>query len=169
MDFHVPLNGVDEGEHFVQFYDEPERLYEGLSRYVFDALGRDGRALLVLTAEHARGIRSILAGRGLNVERVEASGTLAILDADDLLPKLLVDGKVDEDAFNRFVGEVVRQTRRDTEQSVYVFGELVNLLWQKGDVNGLCWLEELWNALMEQTEITLYCGYRLGERAGTDD
>lgn len=163
MDFHVPLRSIDEGEHFVQFYEDPAMLYEGLARYVFEALGRDGKALLVVTREHATTLRGRLAARGLDVERVLSTGALSIVYADDLLPRLLVDGRVDEQAFDRFVGDVVRGASADSEQSVYVFGELVNILWQRRELKGLLHLERLWNALLAKTNATLYCAYQVAQ------
>lgn len=40
-----------------------------------------------------------------------------------------------------------------------VFGEMVSLLWEQGNVAGALNLEDLWNELSESIRFKLFCAY----------
>ena len=49
-----------------------------------------------------------------------------------------------------------------TEGPVSIYGEMVNLLWERGDVMAAMRLEGLWNELGAGIDFSLLCGYRTG-------
>jgi anti-sigma regulatory factor (Ser/Thr protein kinase) len=49
-----------------------------------------------------------------------------------------------------------------------VFGEMVALLWDEGNVGGAIQLESLWNDLGRDHDFALYCGYPLKSMAAMD-
>jgi MEDS: MEthanogen/methylotroph, DcmR Sensory domain len=63
---------------------------------------------------------------------------------------LEVVGSLIDDVAGRFPGQTIR-----------VFGEMVDLLWQRGNERGAIALEELWNDLQRTRRFALLCGYRL--------
>jgi anti-sigma regulatory factor (Ser/Thr protein kinase) len=56
------------------------------------------------------------------------------------------------------IGDVLDQAA-EAGQSVSAYGEMVDLLWQVGDVTGAIQLETLWNELIEELEFSLLCAY----------
>jgi anti-sigma regulatory factor (Ser/Thr protein kinase) len=49
---------------------------------------------------------------------------------------------------------------------VRAFGEMVGLLWDRGDVSAAIELETLWNALAAELPFSLYCAYHADSMAG---
>jgi anti-sigma regulatory factor (Ser/Thr protein kinase) len=50
----------------------------------------------------------------------------------------------------------------DRVDEVRAYGEIVDLLWQAGNVQGTIELERLWNELISELDFTLLCGYHSG-------
>jgi hypothetical protein len=73
-------------------------------------------------------------------------------------------GSLDAGAFESLIGEVVASDGRP----VRVFGEMVALLWNDGDVLSAIELEAMWNELGRRRPFTLYCAYPMAamETAG---
>lgn len=54
---------------------------------------------------------------------------------------------------------------------VRIYGEMVGILWDMGDVAGAMRLETLWNELRRKVPFALHCGYELtarDDRAGLE-
>jgi hypothetical protein len=50
---------------------------------------------------------------------------------------------------------------RFSERTIRAFGEMVDLLFQRGDESAAIALEDLWNGLLEQRKVALLCAYEL--------
>ena len=81
-----------------------------------------------------------------------------MLDAAETLRRFTVDGSLDADRFVEAIGALVGPASDDGRQ-VQVYGEMVALLWDVGDVAGAIELERLWNELGTQLPFSLFCGY----------
>ena len=81
-------------------------------------------------------------------------------DAAETLESLLFNGMPDRQLFQSVVGTLV--TKLASEGPLSIYGEMVSLLWQRGDVMAAMRLEGLWNELGAGTEFSLLCGYRTG-------
>ena len=80
------------------------------------------------------------------------------LDASDTLSKLLTAGRLDRERFMRVVGTRVADLAARTRH-VYVFGEMVALLWGSKQYDAALELEEYWNVLAGRVPFTLLCAY----------
>lgn len=89
------------------------------------------------------------------------------LDAETTLAKLCVDGRVDGEAFGTELAATVRGAA-ESDGPVRAYGELVDLLWQRGDVEGAIALERLWNELIDELSFPLLCAYRSSDCADPD-
>jgi anti-sigma regulatory factor (Ser/Thr protein kinase) len=85
-------------------------------------------------------------------------GGIVWLDAEATLERISRDGAVDAATFADVVGGVIRPLAADG-RPVRAFGEMVALLWQRGDLVGALALESLWNELMATVPFALYCAY----------
>ncbi len=136
-------------EHIVQFYEHDQELIDAVVPYL--AAGLDAGETVIAIASDAH-LGSFQGGLG-----AAASG-LIVLDAASTLSVLIPDGEIDADAFARDVATPIRLAA-ERGRSVRVYGEMVSLLWQAGDVLTAIKLEELWNELAQELPFALFCSY----------
>ena len=82
------------------------------------------------------------------------------LDASETLSRFRSPGgRFDRAQFDGSIGELLRSVTCG-DRHARVYGEMVQLLWECGDVNGAMALESMWNDLSRQLDFSLYCSYR---------
>jgi anti-sigma regulatory factor (Ser/Thr protein kinase) len=156
---------VDAGEHMVQFFDEDIELVETVGHYLLAGVRAGDVGLIVATEPHRRAFEAGLARAGVDVDKASREGRLRWLDAETTLATLSPDGHVDHAVFHTVIGGEV-QDASSQGCPVRIYGEMVGLLWQAGDVLGAIEVEQLWNALAEQLPFTLFCAYPASQGAG---
>jgi hypothetical protein len=148
-------------DHFVQVYRDDHVLIEALSLFAGAALGRDEAVVIVATAAHGESLQRSLAAAGYDVPTLETRGQLVVLDAEQQLPRIMVNGTPDEACFRAMVAELVARVRAsDRFRAIRLYGEMVNLLWSD-NLPAATRLEELWNDVLEEESISLFCSYCL--------
>jgi PAS domain S-box-containing protein/excisionase family DNA binding protein len=152
---------VDEGEHFVQFYEDDEYLLDSLHEYVAGALEAGQASIVVATEAHRTGLITKLAAAGLDVAEAMATDRLVMLDAGQTLAQFMVEGSPDPRQFERSVGSLVAGACQRFGR-VHAFGEMVALLWADGNRQAAIELESLWNDLGRQHRFRLFCAYPIG-------
>ena len=146
------------GEHVVQFYDRDDDLVAVVGGYLAAAV-LDGDVVIVIAAPtHRDAFRAALVAAGVDVDAAQVSGGLTMLDATETLRRFTVDGSLDADRFVEAIGALVAPASDDGRQ-VRVYGEMVALLWDAGNVAGAIELERLWNELGTQVPFSLFCAY----------
>jgi signal transduction histidine kinase len=80
---------------------------------------------------------------------------VTLLDADETLAKLLVGGMPDAARFRAVVGAAA------DNGCARAYGEMVDVLYQRGDGDAAMRLEELWSELAHERAFSLLCAYRL--------
>lgn len=148
------------GAHVVHAYRDDAEIVAAVARYVADGLAAGERALVVATADHRAGVDEVLLQYGADPEQARASGGYVTLDAGELLDRFLVDALPDPALFSAVVGALVADLTADGH-ALRVFGEMVMLLWDAGNVPGALQLEALWNELLRRGTFSLLCGYPL--------
>jgi anti-sigma regulatory factor (Ser/Thr protein kinase) len=146
------------GDHSVQFYASDDALIDVVVGYVGSALREGDAGLVIATPGHREGIEAGLVAVGVDTSREKALGRLVILDAAETLAEFTVDGRLDRTRFTSVVGDVLRGAAAGGRH-VRAYGEMVEVLWEAGDVAGALQLEELWNELREKLTFSLLCGY----------
>lgn len=145
-------------EHAVSVYDQDADLITLLASHLLDRSLRMGHpAIVVATAEHLSGLDAELRDRGVDPDDLRSDGYLHTLDARVLLDGLLVDGLPDPQRFREQVGALIARVGQGGPLAV--FGEMVALLWDQGNVRAAMRLEELWNELPGEIPFTLLCAY----------
>lgn len=155
------LGSARPGTHLLQFYAaDPGPLAKNVGKYFADGFDTGCTALLVTTPAHRDAIFGVLAARGWSSDVLARDGLLAVLDASETLPKIIVDGWPDPERFDAIVGGAVRHANdRSAGAGVRAFGEMVGLLWSSGQFPAAIRLEQLWNRLQERTRFCLFCAY----------
>ncbi|HEY4442515.1 MAG TPA: MEDS domain-containing protein [Candidatus Elarobacter sp.] len=142
--------------HTVQFFGDAEpALARNVGVYLAGGLEAGESAIVIALRENRSAIRAVLHERGLDVGALVADGRLEMLDAAETLAALTFDGLPDRDRFADIVESRVRRAPR-----VRAYGEMVGLLWGRGERAAAVALEGLWNELHATTPgLALFCGY----------
>ena len=167
MTLRTRQNPVGDRDHVVQFYDREGDLIRAVGAYLGEAVRARESAIVIATEAHRLAFQADLIDTGIDVARAVTEGSLLWLDAADTLSMFMRDGQVDPVAFRASLGPVVREAQRG-ERRVRAYGEMVNLLWDAGDVVGAIELEKLWNELGEELHFSLWCGYHARGLAGQE-
>lgn len=150
-------SGVPSYEHLVQFYEGDRQLVDAVGPYLVRALEQDGTAIVIATPAHRSAFEQYLTGRG-HSSGGRARG-LMLLDAEATLAWVVREGRVHRAAFNEVVGGLVRSGLA-SGGPLHAYGEMVGVLWERGNVLAAIELERCWNELGAEVPFSLFCGYR---------
>jgi hypothetical protein len=158
---------IAHGEHVVRFYEHDAELVAAVSPYLEAALRAGEVALLLATGAHRRAFETALADRGIDLARARDDGLLVSLDAAATLAAFSDGERIDRDAFMTVVGGPMREVCA-SGRTVRAYGEMVSLLWDRGDVLAAIDLERLWNELGRELPFTLLCAYPSASVVGSE-
>ncbi len=148
--------------HAAQTYLESGDLADSVAAYVAAGFDVGEPAALVATVEHARLVSARLAACGWNERQVEELGLLVVADAELTLGRIMDGVHPSAFAFERVIGSILDELAlRFPGRRVRAFGEMVNVLCERGERKAAVELEELWNRLARTRDFTLLCGYRV--------
>lgn len=152
----------DHEGHVVQLYTDDGFLIDVLSRFIGGALAAGDAAVVIATESHQRELEKRLTARGLDTAEGSRRGRYITLDAAQTLPRFIENGRVDETRFKTIIGGLLTQARGAVdgkECRIAAFGELVALLWAKGNSQEAIRVEQLWNELAKTHSFSLLCAY----------
>jgi hypothetical protein len=148
------------GDHLVQAYRDDGFLVASVVEYAGVGL-RHGEAVVVIaTQAHRDSFTSALAAEGLDAAAAQGRGQLVILDAEATLARITAGGMPDWQAFHSEIGGLIARLRLEYP-TVRAYGEMVDVLWQRGERDAALRLEEFWNDLTQLQTFSLLCAYRM--------
>ena len=154
------LAGAAARDHIVQLYQDQQFLNRAVCRFAAAAIANGEGVILVPTIAHWDAFRPRLETEGVDVKAAEKRGQLTVVDADNLLPTFMRDGMPDSPVFLGLAANVVSQARGDGRYpKVRWWGEMVNLLWERGDVAASMNLEDLFDKLAHEQDISIFCSF----------
>jgi hypothetical protein len=148
------------GAHYAQAYQDAAFLCEAVAEYVGCGLRRGEAALLIARPAHAAQFLERLSQDGLEPEQAMRRGQLVMLDADETLARFTPGGMPDWQTFHALIGGRIAELRRSFP-GVRAYGEMVDLLWQRGERDAAMRLEEFWNDLARLQSFSLLCAYAI--------
>jgi hypothetical protein len=138
--------------HAVYLYSEEDELLDRLESYVLDGDRHGQRTILFAEHERMKLLRLRLSAWQVDIEPHEATWALQ---------RFTVDGRVDEERFRAVVGEVLARHEAGT---VRLYGEMVGVLWRRGERQEALRLEAAWNGwLADNPGVPLLCAYARDE------
>lgn len=149
--------GTDDLRHRVQFFENAETLAERVTQFLVEGLRRGAHAVALARAAHLAAIEQRLAEAGIDVANARSLDKLVLIDAQDVIDAIVVDGHPDAAKFQELA-----RARMPASRDLQVYGEVVDVLWERGQRDATFELEQLWTCLLREQPITLLCGYRLG-------
>jgi hypothetical protein len=147
-------------DHIVQLYQDQDFLNRAVCRFAGAALANGEGIILVPTLAHWNGIRPRLEAEGVDVEAARERGQLTVVDADEFLPRFMRDAMPDSSVFLGLAADVIGQARAlGRYPRVRWWGEMVNVLWERGNAAASMNLEDLFDQLAKKHDIAIFCSF----------
>jgi hypothetical protein len=140
--------------HRMQLFDDSDSKVDAVSAFVAEHLNQDTRVLCFMTPPHREAVLARLASDNLPVESLQNRGRLTFLDASDALEQLVIDGRLDRNRFDSMLRDNIPQG-----QPCAIYGELVDLLAERGELRQAQQLEHWWSGITAEHPLTVFCGY----------
>lgn len=151
---------AESGHHAVQFYADTASLCAVVTGFLCEGLKESRPVVVIATPEHRAAITDELIDCGIDVEARLRAGTLKLLDAEETLSLFMVNGAPDKAKFKAVIGGVLAELAgAPRPRIVRAYGEMVDVLWQRGQRDAAIQLELLWNELAMSFAFSLLCGY----------
>jgi DcmR-like sensory protein len=147
-------------DHIVQLYQDQDFLNRAVCRFAGAALANGEGLILVPTLTHWNAFRPRLEAEGVDVEAARECGQLTVVDADAFLPRFMRDAMPDSPVFLGLAADVIERARAGGRyQKMRWWGEMVNVLWERGDVAASMALEDLFDQLGKKLDVALFCSF----------
>src|SRR6202050_931415 len=149
-------------DHIVQLYQDQQFLNRAVCRFAAAAIANGEGVILVPTIAHWDAFRPRLEAEGVDVKAAQARGQLTIVEADDLLPGFMREAVPDAPVFLGLAAHVIARARGGGRYSkVRWWGEMVNILWERGDVAASMNLEDQFDQLAHEQDIAIFCSFSM--------
>jgi hypothetical protein len=145
-------------EHIVQFFDTDESRAQAAAAFVAEGAVEAEPVLVIARSLTWSTMIAPLASLGVNVQDALAAGRLVVRDAHDLLRRLTRNGAPDAALFEEMLGKPLKALAARGAR-VRAYGEMVDILAQRDDLDEAVAVERLWNGLTARLPMTVLCGY----------
>jgi hypothetical protein len=154
------LSSAGPKDHIVQLYQDQEFLNRAVCRFAAGAISNGEGVILVPTAAHWEAFRPRLEAEGVDVKAAQSRGQLTVIDADETLPRFMRDAMPDAPIFLGLAADVIADARDGNRYpKVRWWGEMVNILWEQGNVAASMSLEDQFDKLAHHHEIAIFCSF----------
>jgi len=147
-------------DHIVQLYQDQDFLNRAVCRFAAAALANGEGMILVPTLTHWNAFRPRLEAEGVDVDKAQERGQLTVVDADEFLPRFMREAMPDSPVFLGLAADVIGQARGAGRfPRVRWWGEMVDVLWERGNVAASMQLEDLFDQLAKRHDIAIFCSF----------
>jgi len=145
-------------EHIAQFYNNDSVLMDTLAGFVGGGLNAGESAIVIATPDHLLALSRRLAETGVDLQAAVVEDRYITLDAETALSSFMIKKWPDEQLFADMVSRLIKRAGRNNRR-VRAFGEMVALLWARGQEGATVRLEFLWNQFCRSYGFSLLCSY----------
>lgn len=145
-------------DHSVQIYGHDAELIDALETFVGDGIRQGECVVVIATPAHRAALQRRLASQRIDVWDAIATNRYIALDADATLATFMRGDWPDDRLFAFCVNNLIARARSDG-RPVRAFGEMVALLWARGQVGATLRLEHLWHQMCQEQGFPLFCAY----------
>jgi hypothetical protein len=153
------FRGCITSKHIVQLFDSSDTLADGVATFLSDGFRSGDPLLVVARPTHWKSIANRLEKRGQVVSEAAKRGQLTVCDARRTLSRFMRTGQPVAELFQTAVGQVVERLASKSRGTLWIYGEMVDVLAEERNFAAARYLEELWNDLGLRQSFTLLCGY----------
>jgi hypothetical protein len=154
------LSSAGPRDHIVQLYQDQDFLNRAVCRFAAGAIANGEGVILVPTAAHWEAFHPRLEAEGVDVKAAQSRGQLTVVDADECLPNFMKNAMPDAPVFLGLAADVISKARDGGRYpKVRWWGEMVNILWEQGNVAASMDLEDQFDRLAHHHEIAIFCSF----------
>ena len=147
-------------DHIVQLYQDEDFLNCTVCRFAGAAIANGEGIILVPTITHWKAIRPRLEAEGVDVEAARKRGQLTVVNSEEFLPRFMSDAMPDSPLFLGLAADVIGEARAGARyEKVRWWGEMVNVLWERGDAAASMNLEDMFDRLAKKHDIAIFCSF----------
>lgn len=166
---YVKANGMDvfwseipPCEHLVQIYETEGVWLDSLEGFVRGGIRSGDGVIVIATSAHLKALEERLLTTDVELGHPSCKDQYIALDAEETLSKFIVNGWPNEELFMRVVTDLITRAKSNGRR-VRAFGEMVAVLWARGDCAATVQLEHLWHKVCQTEGLSLFCAYpRIG-------
>jgi hypothetical protein len=140
--------------HVAAFSNSGEFVGERVASFITEGLGWGEHVVVMCTTAHWNAVAERLDAGGVAYGRAMRDGRLVFVNAEELLDAITENGLVSGERFRDILQPLVKPATR-------VYGEVVSLLAERGDVDGAMALEQLGQQLVKTARVRILCGYHV--------
>ena len=159
----IPVKNWARG-HDVQFYEHEEFLSAAVATFLVEGV-RAGQPLIVIaTGTHCKSFKQRMRAAGIDPADLMEGRDVIWLDAAQTLEAFMDGDLPSAELFHATVGAVFEKLMQNGRTYVVAraYGEMVDLLWKDGKIEGAIALERLWNDIAAKYSFALLCAYSMG-------
>jgi hypothetical protein len=146
--------------HIVYPYADDHSVGEAVGLYAEAGLRNGEAVVLIATRERRERIADYLKRQLVDVDDFARSGLLLVFDAGELLSQLFCDDVPDAALFEDVIGHIIQTAKKNTlSGKIRLYGEMVNLLCGKNDLQSAARVESWWNEIIDAESVPLLCSY----------
>jgi hypothetical protein len=148
-------------DHIVQLYQDQDFLGRAVCRFGVAALANEESFILLSTLPHWKAWRPRFEAQGVDVEAACERGQMTVFDAEELLSRFIRDGMPHPPTFLGLVGDAIGRARAGGRYPrVRLWGEMVNILWERGNVAASMKVENLYDQhVAKKTGVSTVCAF----------
>jgi len=146
-------------EHVVQIYGDDRVFLDGLEGFIGNGLRNGESAIVIATATHLHGLEKRMRQNGVDVDQARAENRYVPRLAEETLAEFMVKDWPDEALFVEAMGNLITLARGESDRKVRAFGEMVAILWARGNHAATIHLELLWSKVLKAEKFPLFCAY----------
>ena len=159
VDPHVFWAEMAPCEHVVQIYGDDRVFLDGLEGFVGNGLRQGESVVVIATAMHLHGLEKRMRNNGIDIDRVRAENRYVARLAEDVLASFMDKDWPDENRFVEAVSGLMQLARGPSGRKMRAFGEMVAILWSRGNHAATVHLELLWTRLCAAEKFPVFCAY----------
>jgi hypothetical protein len=144
-------------DHLLELYEDDVALIDALEQFAASGLEAGDGVVVIAREEHLRSLHFRLGRRDTFLEELQREQYLPV-DAEKLLGEFMDDGWPDSARFHAVVHDLLARARGQG-RNIRAFGEMVALLWERGEEAAVVRLEQLWERLRRSEGFVLLCAY----------
>jgi PAS domain S-box-containing protein len=148
------------GTHVEQFYESDAQLADALCALISGCFAKGACAAVIATAPRGRDIEESLVARGVDIEAARARRQYFVFDAACVLSRILVRARPERARVQAFMHELASAAAPEC-RGIWMYGEMVTLLWAQGMYEAALQLEDMWAELAHERGFALHRAYPL--------
>jgi hypothetical protein len=131
-----------------------------VAEFIVDGLTAGQPTVVIARPRHRAGIVRSLRARGLSAAHLEKRGDLLMYDAESTLAAFFIDGHPDPVKFAPIHASML-DALNVSEAGIRLYGEMVDVLCERGLADAALELEGLWSAGGDEVITSMLCGLAL--------